>query len=57
MNKLMIKVRSRAVKRPKCRSKLIVMASAVSAMLLLVGIFVVISELSSESEDKIYGGE
>lgn len=56
VNKLMIKMRNRSVKRPKCRSKFIVMASVTSALLLFVR-FLLFIDFSSEEDGKMYGGE
>lgn len=57
VNKLIIKMRNRRVKRPKCRSKVVMIAGGVSALLLIVGILVVSTGFPSKSEDKIYGGK
>lgn len=60
VNKLsstMGKLRTIGVKRPKCRTKFIVMASAVSVFLLIAGTFLFFVEFSSENEEKTYSGE
>lgn len=56
-NKLMIRMRNFTVKRPKCRSKSVMIASVASASLLIVGVLVVYARISAESTEKIYGGE
>lgn len=47
------------VKWPKCRSKLVLMASLVGVLLLVSGLFVHLSGFSEENEndDLKYGGE
>lgn len=55
--KLVIKMRSLNVKRPKCRSKLVVMASLACAVLIVFTVLVFFAEFSSENEGKVYDGE
>jgi hypothetical protein len=50
------KMRVIKVKRPKCRTKFIVMASVASVLLLVLGIFLFFVECS-EKEEKSYSGE
>lgn len=57
VNKLIIKMRNRAVKRPKCRSKFIIMASGASVLLFVIGLFILFTECPSEKIDTFYGSE
>lgn len=59
-SKLANKMRKRGVKWPKCRSKLVLMASLVGVLLLVSGLFVHLSGFSdenNENDDLKYGGE
>lgn len=56
VNKL-IKMRNRAVKRPKCRSKFVVMASVASALLFVIGLFIILAEFSTDQNENIYSGK
>lgn len=55
--KLVIKMRSLSVKRPKCRSKLIVMAIVGSAALLIFAILLYFTDLPTEAGVGAYNGE
>lgn len=52
-SKLAIKMRKRVVKWPKCRSKLVLMASVLGVLLLFCGLYVHLSE----NDELKYGGE
>lgn len=56
-SKLMIKMRNRGVKRPKCRSKLVMIASGVSVLLLIVGFLFVSTGFPSEKDENFYKGK
>lgn len=55
-HKLMIKMRSRGLKRPKCRSKLAMAVGGV-CLLLFVAILFMLSSFSDEIEQHQYEGE
>lgn len=53
----MSQFRTIGVKRTKCRTKFIAMASVVSVFLLIFGITLIFVDFSSENEEKTYSGE
>lgn len=55
-HKLMIKMRSRVLKRPKCKSKLVMAVGGV-CLLLFVATFIMLSSVSDEIEQHPYDGE
>lgn len=57
VNKLVMKMRSRAVKRPKCRSKFIVMSGGASVLLFIIVGYFVSTGFFTENEEGNYNGE